>query len=706
MKRSSRSSSSWEVPVFVLLSLQLCGAGFLLYRDYTSTPERSSSERVIGSIVYRQHQAERKYSGQVLWGSLQQNSPVYNLDTLRTASDSSATVYLEDKTQIELGEDTLLVLDMSGADKKIDLSGGSLNIDRAQSAGSLKVATSSGELDMAKGAASLAVDKKSLSVAVSAGSASFKGAKASKKVELGTQKSVSLASDGSVAAAALDPIAPRKGKQLVALGDDATVDFAWMGPESFAGRLAIASDEKMANESSSLDVSGRSAQAQLPPGSYFWRLTGSDGSTSRVMRFTIIAAEHPRAIRPADGSMVAFTGAKAPLVGFSWTASPLASSYRVEASADSSFSSLAVSLRTERSSIATEKLGTGAWYWRVVALFPGQGLEAASEPASFSIQRIVERRPEWRGGSSALSVSSLSAKQGAVSLSWEPIDGADSYRVLVARDDAFKDIVMDQTVSTNALRVSSELDEGTYYVDVRAIADGKEGPPSIPRSLVVTKPKPIKLVSPAPGASLSPEDKSIAFAWYDPNRGSRFKVELSADPRFATALGSTTAREQKAELALPEGSSGTLYWRVSSLSESGETLLASEAASLVLPLPLPSPVLREPADGEEIDINVRADLAFAWEPAPGATEYRLALYRLTGGGQILVREWSTDKTRLDVKRLDFLSSDSYAWKLTALRPEKDGPGSRSPAATGYFKLFQSAPLKAPTLVIPERIFAH
>lgn len=749
MKRNSRSSIRWELPVFGVLALQLLLSGWALYRDLAKAPARSGEGKAVGTIVYRQRQAERKYSGQVVWGNLSQNTPVYDLDAIRTASDSSATIYLDDKTQIELGEDSLLVLDVGGKAKKLDLSGGSLRVKREGGSGSMKVATSSGELAIEKGAVSLSDTKTALSIAVTEGKASFKAAplaareppaaqalmagqapataaavapgqatSPSGEVLLDTSKAVAVSLDGTVTELSLEPLSPVNGKELVAIGPSGKVDFAWMGSADFKGRLVLAGDPGFTQGRTELEVSGESARAELAPGAYYWKVEASSPGASaaaariapsRVMRFTLAATSAPRLLKPAASAVIASAGAAsggpraASLVDFSWSLSPKAEAYRLEASRDPAFAKSELSLRFERASASTDKLGPGKWYWRVTALFPAFGLEAPSPVSSFSIETKAKPKAQWRGGAEPIAVSTLAAKEGAFSLSWEPTQGAEGYRVSIARDKDFKDIVYAGDSSLSAMNVGVSLDEGGYYVRVVPKVGGKEGEASESRPIVVRKPYPIKLVSPASGADLEPETRKVDLAWNDPNRGKLFQVELSAEPSFARLLAEARTPEQRVSIDLPAGLKGEIHWRVSSLGAKDAVLLSSPPSSFRIPELFAAPVPLEPADGQVIDAFRTGEIRFAWKALPGAAQYRVSLFRLTGGGMTPVREWSTDKTSIDVKKLDFLAVDAYAWQLVALRSEGE---AQSPPATSYFKVTQSAQVGAPKLKVPEIIYVH
>jgi hypothetical protein len=740
MKRSSRSSSSWEAPVLGLLAITLALSSWALWRDLRASPRRAGEGVAVGTITYRRRQAERKYTGQVLWGSLAQHAPVYDLDAIRTASDSSATIVLDDKTVIELGEDSLLVLDLGGEAKKLDLAGGNLKVKRQGGSGAMKVATSAGDLAIEAGTVSLADRKTSVSIAVSEGKASFRkaakktaaagasaplaaqGAAADAPVELGTKEAVSVQVDGAVDEVQLEPVEPASGKELVALGERAKVDFAWVGPASFAGRLELSRVADFSRIVESKPVSGLAASLEVAPGAYYWRLrkaepanasgkaAGKGKAVSRGSRLTVVASGAPRLLRPAPSAAIASVEGSPRLVDFAWSSSPKAEGYRVEVSSDPDFANKALSLPSSRASLSAEGLGRGRWYWRVVALFPSYGLEAASKAASFDIDVKARPRAAWRSGqSAAIAASAIAPRTGALSLSWDQTEGADSYRLQVAKDRDFREVVYAAEPRSNAASISAKLDEGRYYARILPVTAGKEGEASEPRVIEIAAPSPIALVEPAAGAAVAPKAGSIHFAWSDPNGSARYRLELASDPGFASIVGTATASAQRASIKIPEGISGRLAWRVSALDSKGSVALASETSSFSVSAALSPPKLLSPAEGEAIDAFRARSFSFAWRAAPGATEYRLSLYRTTGGAMTQIREWRTDETSIEVGSLDFLAVDAYAWKLVAIgKATGDAAGAEreSPPATGYFRVVQSSQVAAPQLKLPKVIYVR
>ena len=291
-----------------------------------------------------------------------------------------------------------------------------------------------------------------------------------------------------------------------------------------------------------------------------------------------------------------------------------------------------------------------------------------------------------------------------MSLSWEPTQGAEGYRVSIARDEGFNDIVYSSDSSLSSMSVGASLDEGSYYVRVVPKVGGKDGEERESRSIVVQKPYPIKLLSPASGADLQAGSAEGRPRVERPEPRQALQGRALGGSLFLELLrGGEGYRAESLYRPDPWGSRAKFYWRVSSAGAKGLALLASEPSFFRIPELIASPVALEPADGEVIDAYLRGRFPFAWKAVPGAAEYRVSLFRLTGGGMTLVREWSTDQTSIDVRKLDFLAVDAYAWKLVALRSQGE---AQSPAATSYFKVTQSAQVGAPKLKVPEIIYVH
>src|SRR6266540_824926 len=125
--------------IFVLGIALIFGLALsLLIGAATITVSQEGHEQ-IGTITYKDHVAERKLSAQVVWNGLEQNGPVFNGDTIHTALGSSATIHLTNQSDISLGEETLVRLDVSPQRAEIFIDGGDIAVHKPNSGTPLRL---------------------------------------------------------------------------------------------------------------------------------------------------------------------------------------------------------------------------------------------------------------------------------------------------------------------------------------------------------------------------------------------------------------------------------------------------------------------------------------------------------------------------------------------------------------------------------------
>jgi hypothetical protein len=105
------------------------------------------------------------------------------------------------------------------------------------------------------------------------------------------------------------------------------------------------------------------------------------------------------------------------------------------------------------------------YYWRMRAAEPVTG--SWSDTLSFTtVATPGTVAPELMSPSAgAEGVSSTPA------FSWSSVAGATSYQIQVATDSNFSSKVIDETASGTAYQPGDDLDDGTYYWQVKADAD-------------------------------------------------------------------------------------------------------------------------------------------------------------------------------------------------------------------------------------------
>lgn len=151
-----------------------------------------------------------------------------------------------------------------------------------------------------------------------------------------------------------------------------------------------------------------------------------------------------------------------------------------------------------------------------------------------------------------------------------PVAGAAAYRVEVARDAGFVDVVRNEVVTEPKVAVTSERD-GPLHLRVRAVsAAGIEGHDAIARVRVAARPVPPTLVARVSSdqSPADPLDGPVTLGWTTdpPAPERRYRVQLAADAGFSRLLGETTVVGDSATLALPATAYPTTrYWRVAAI---------------------------------------------------------------------------------------------------------------------------------------------
>jgi len=212
-----------------------------------------------------------------------------------------------------------------------------------------------------------------------------------------------------------------------------------------------------------------SAQLELEYGNhYYWRVrsvleNGEKGCWSAIRSFStqIAPPSQPNLIAPTNGD------AGIPLASnFSWTSIEGADSYQIQIARDIAFTSLEkdeIGLTETTASFLLPEYQT-IYYWRVKAI-NASGESDWSEIWSFSTQIAPPTQPNLiapTNGSAGIPLAS--------SFSWTSIEGADSYQIQIARDNAFTSLEKDESdlTETTASFLLPEY-QTIYYWRVKAI---------------------------------------------------------------------------------------------------------------------------------------------------------------------------------------------------------------------------------------------
>jgi len=249
----------------------------------------------------------------------------------------------------------------------------------------------------------------------------------------------------------------------------------------------------------------------LPAGTWYWRaraldVRGRTGESTGVRRFTIRPA--PPKVKPAADVVLG-----APSVTLAWGEVPCAASWVVEASTDTKDK---VSLVAKGSSLAFKPNAAGEYRWRVAAVDEGG---RPGEWSQESVFRVRLATPTPRGESSTPL---------KLDLAWTPVVGASQYRVEIAKERDFKQVVSSGVVTGSQFR-ATDVSPGRVFWRVVARDDkGHASAPSEPRPVEVVAPDPLDAV-----AWLTPEGdvvvkpgEPVEVAWRPVDKAVFYELEV------------------------------------------------------------------------------------------------------------------------------------------------------------------------------------
>jgi hypothetical protein len=136
--------------------------------------------------------------------------------------------------------------------------------------------------------------------------------------------------------------------------------------------------------------------------------------------------------------------------------------------------------------------------------------------------------PAWSGGSPKEVVLALDGTPQAHTLKWQPVKGAVNYRALLARDEAFNDVVAEAAPAPAAALTleASTLPPGRYHARVQAVDElGLPGMPSAPRAVQVVAVKVERGEVQSPGRVQGHGQVKLAV---DPSSGVALRVKGKA----------------------------------------------------------------------------------------------------------------------------------------------------------------------------------
>ncbi|WP_299180618.1 FecR domain-containing protein [uncultured Neptuniibacter sp.] len=201
-------------------------------------------------------------------------------------------------------------------------------------------------------------------------------------------------------------------------------------------------------------------------------------------------------------------------------------------------------------------------------------------------------------------------------MEWRVLSGAAHYRSQISVDSEFSSIHYDELSNQPKVSLPVTLQDGVYWLRVSGLnPDGLQGFNALKKLTIDARPFPPVRQLPRPAQSSYVG--AVSFSWTRPDLAASFRFELSKDRAFSRLVISESGlkgTEFEVELSEP----GEYFWRVTSVTESGEVgPVGFPGEFLLKPIP-PIPELKAPVKTEN-------ELFFSWQPEEQVVQYEFQM---------------------------------------------------------------------------------
>ena len=618
---------------------------WLFWQDLNKTTSRTDKD-AIATISFKHNIAQRKYADRIVWERVQQNTPLYDNDFIRTVDLAEATIKFKDGTTLDVYENSMLQVSWSEeTGVRLSIDEGDIQVAASDKAKNVAIRLADGSTVNMDAGASLSArsDTKEnrQNIEVKGGSANVQ-TQTGQVTTVSFGQSVNIAKDAGIEVVPLTVISPAKETRLLSFDSSSRpVSVEWRqrrqidsNNQKVTVQTSRTRDFKELLQSKTI-TEGSKTQIQTAKGTIYWRVfndsTKDNPSTGRI---TTELVPPVNSIAPQSGTNYTYRINK-PRITFRWQANDFADSYRFMAAKDSAMKEIVSDITTTESFVNLDSLESGTYYWQVMPYYSlnDTGYLAANEIRNFTVtQSKILPSPELLVPPQG---SELTYKQKLNATFMWKSDISAEYQLLVAKDREFSSVIIDTKTKTPRYTAEYDLNsiqDGIYYWKVIRNSGDEEdvNNESKIRSFKVTHLIPGKnlILWPQDGFTTEVDKlKNTNFSWqlsdtYEENTKSVFQI--SKDKNFAsTIVNKTLDSPSIGGITLD---SGRYYWRAGVLSDDGKLQNPTATYAFTIVKPLVKPIIINPLPEEEVLLYGNSKVEFEWNLVDGADSYNVKVY--------------------------------------------------------------------------------
>ena len=667
--------------LLVVICLTVCAVSlWFFWKDLNSSSTRTDIDS-IATIHFKRKVSQRKFDDRVVWERLQQNSALYDKDTIRTSDGAEAVILFSDGTKVDLTENTMIQISLE-KDGSVNLSvgGGNVEVDTtASTSETVKLSMNDGS--------SVSLEKGSrIAAASSASTASASGAATSftvkdgnavvsnaagKTEKLSNGQAVSVEKNGELNRQNITVTSISKNLRIYKTEKEVQpVKLSWQAvsdsskPVDANVKVEVSTDKDFKNIVEQYTAKGSSSLELVPKEDsekLFWRVYKEDEAEKSVEGvITIVELSQMELTSPLDNSVFSYRK-NLPNLRFNWKTDDYAESYKMEIARSQDFTAPIINESLKTNSFTTASLEKGKYYWRVTPYYTVNsiGYAEASPVYNFEIEeREALTEPLLSLPADAAKIVLGESEQNVI-FAWKSDVKAADYSIQLSDNSDFTNVR--RTIKASSTTVGEHfniktLPKGTYYWRVMRNSEedreaGNEYAYSVVRSFSVDLyvPGVNKLSWPPDGYSIEQEQLArLNFNW---KLASEYKasglesvLQIARTEAFDNVLVKQTL--SKTEYSGASLGSGNYYWRVGIVKDGEETAF-SEPYMLKVLDPMQAPKITQPAEAAKLVVPYSQAVAFEWQKVSGADYYKLVVYD-ENGNAVKSERVSESKAKLEL----------------------------------------------------------
>jgi outer membrane protein assembly factor BamB len=626
------------ISVFIITTFSV-----LLYADFNKKIEAGDVKQ-IGTITFKREVAQRKYQSQVVWEGIDQNFPVYNNDSIRTSDLSEAVIHLLDGTDINIEENSMIMLSTLENAININFEQGSISANRSGVSGtdiaSINIKSQDATVSIDKSNIQLTqLDNQELDLTVSDGTAKVKSGAAETLIKTNEKAVISTdRKETRVVQLKFNLKEPSSNRYYISETLKTGVSFSWELAGNFKNITWEISKDRSFKRifSSQKSLQQNNVKADLEDGVYYWRIsaTNSDNNQtefSETGKFNIVLRKPVKLISPQAEEVINHSVSQNSVL-FKWSEDELAAGYTLEIAGDKDFTGIINKIDTPLRSITIDNFIPGEYFWRVSSNINigGEQLVRTGQAISFKIDKLkVINPPVLISPAKGEKIDAAILKTRGLTFNWNNDPSFSAYTVEISRNSDFTGELIRQDRNVNFAEIQRDIPAGKYFWRIEGrVPTGEKIPYSSTGDFEIVVSENLALVSPADNdeikISSDAKKKDIQFSWKKSELKGSYKLQISAKEDFSDAK--TVNFNDRNTGTAPIETPGIYFWRVLLTDDQNREILKSNtskfvvSAEEVIPVTKTFLIVKSPIKGGKIyiDSKFKAYTEFKQEVRPDA----------------------------------------------------------------------------------------